>query len=357
MAIRDDYKSLVLGSKTYKDLFSKSTENANHNLYREIVKVWHPDKFVYKDKEFIDLAEEVTKKLNKFYSDYKRTLTTMAESVYREKIWISKDEKEMKLRYFRKRDFELGRVYIGKSFVVYEIFSKFTKYFDNYKSIISNRFIFKDNKMKDEMSKYLPSILDNNFNKVSFRKTKEDSNLIVINKTEDVLNLKDVIDYYKDIKIDSRSICWMISSMYNLVCYFQYLGLVHNGISDDNYFISPKFHSGLVLGGFWYSTNVNSKMIGCKKELFDILPFEAKRDKTSSFKSDLESIKLLGRKLISCVEKDNLSDVLLDWSNSTVMTEDAIEEYKNWGKVLDKVFGEKRVFVPLSLTYKDIYLI
>lgn len=357
MAIRDDYKNLVLGSKTYKDLFSKSTEKANFNLYKKIVTIWHPDKFVYRDKELINLAEEITKKLNKFYSEYKRAISITAESIYKEKVWLSKDEKEMELKYFRKRDFELGKIYISKSFIVYEIFSKFNKYFDNYKSIVSNRFIFKDNKMKEEMSKYLPSILDSNFNKAFFRETKEDSNLIVINKTEDVLNLKDVIDYYKDIKIDSRSICWMISSMYNLVCYFQYLGLVHNGISDDNYFISPKFHSGLVLGGFWYSTNVNSKMIGCKKELFDILPFEAKRDKTSSFKSDLESIKLLGRKLIGCVEKDNLSDVLLDWSNSTVMTEDAIEEYKNWGKVLDKVFGEKRVFVPLSLTYKDIYLI
>ena len=356
MTTRDEYKNLVLSSKSYKDLFNKSAEKANFNLYKNIVTVWHPDKFVYRDKELIDLAEEITKKLNKFYSEYKRTLNITSESIYKERIWISSDNREMKLKYFRKRDFELGKIYVGKSFVVYELFNKFDKYFDNYESIVSKRLIFKDNKMKEEMSKYLPGILNSPFSKVSFRKTKNDSNLIVINKTEDVLNLKDVIDYYRDIKIDSRSICWMISSMYNLVCYFQYLGLVHNGISDDNYFISPKYHSGLILGGFWYSTDVDSKMIGCKKELFDILPFEAKRDKVSNFKSDLESIKLLGRKLIGCVEKDNLSDILLDWSNSTVMTNDAIEEYENWGKVLDRVFGEKRVFVPLSLTYKDIYL-
>lgn len=355
MTIRDEYRELVLKASTYKDIFNKSIEEENFKIYKDIIKEWHPDRFLYRNKELIDLAEEISKKLNRFYSEYKKVSGYFLENSYQEKLWISDDNKEMKLKYFRERDFELGKIYISKSFIIYELFSNFDKYFDNYKSIVSKRLIFKDNKMKEEMSKYLPSLKEG-FNKVSFRKTKDNFNLIVINKSEDVLSLKDVIAYYKDIKIDSKSICWMISSMYNLACYFQYLGLVHNGISEDNYFISPKYHSGLILGGFWYSTNINSKMIGCKKEIFDILPFEVKRDKLSNFKSDLESIKLLGRKLIECTDKDTLSEILIDWSNSTVLTDDAIEEYKNWGKVLDRVFGEKRVFVPMNLTYRDIYL-
>ena len=355
MTIRDEFKNLVLGSKTYKDIFNKSTEEDNFRLYKEIIREWHPDRFLYREKELIDLAEEISKKLNRFYSEYKKVSGYSLESIYKEKLWTSDDNRELRLKYFRERDFELGKIYLGKSFVVYELFSKFDKYFDNYKSMVSGKLIFKDSKMKEEMSKYLPNTREE-VNRVSFRKTKDNSNLIIINKSEDVLSLKDVIDYYREIKIDSKSICWMISSMYNIVCYFQYLNLVHNGISEDNYFISPKYHSGLILGGFWYSTNINSKMIGCKKEIFDILPFEVKRDKLSNFKSDLESIKLLGRKLIECTDKDTLSEILIDWSNSTVLTDDAIEEYRNWGKVLDKVFGEKRVFVPMNLTYRDIYL-
>ena len=147
--------------------------------------------------------------------------------------------------------------------------------------------------------------------------------------------------------------------MHNICCFLKYNNIVHNGININNCFISPEHHAILLLGGWWYATKAEDKMIGTTKEIFDIMPILSKNNKKSSAITDLESIKLLGRTLNGynnprtfMKETDipkPIAEFLIGGSGA-----DAYKEFQTWDTVLDKGYGVRK-FIPLSVTKKQIY--
>ena len=74
--------------------------------------------------------------------------------------------------------------------------------------------------------------------------------------------------------------------------------MIYSMCNINNCFISPKYHSILLLGGWWYVTKEDENMIGTTKDIFSIMSILAKSSKKSSVITDLESVKLLGRQLL-----------------------------------------------------------
>ena len=60
---------------------------------------------------------------------------------------------------------------------------------------------------------------------------------VILEKEEDLILLRDLLDYYNG-KLTVDIVRLVLNSLYNIECFIKFNGLIHNGISIDNYFIS-----------------------------------------------------------------------------------------------------------------------
>jgi hypothetical protein len=206
--------------------------------------------------------------------------------------------------------------------------------------------------MRCEFEKYFPKIL------IKFDTIDEKIGML-IEKAEDVYSLKDILNYY-DGKVPSKHVVWIMSSMYNIACYLYYNNLSHNGITIDNYYISPAYHSGSLLGGWWYAVSLDEKMLGVTNDIFNIMSPDMKTSKKGTYLLDLESIRLIGRTLlgdkngISLIKDSDIPKTLFDWVRGVPMN-DPMEEYKLWDNVIKESYGERK-FIEMNIIKDKLYV-
>lgn len=336
----------ILNAKEPGDVYSCFTDkNAIKKEYIKLLKEFHPDKH-----GGLDMYNEATIKITELYE---KALVLIEKGLWKKENALmlkGADGKTYSLKYDTFHDFGLGTLYIGRTTLMYIFNLKYKSFRDNgLKNIKELKFANAD--MEKEFKKYIPNII------CEFESL--DGNYVVVMKKEsDVFSLRDVLDYY-DGKLSPRHVMWILSSLYNNECFLQFNNLTNNGLTIDSYFISPKNHSGHMFGGWWYSTKNGDKMIGLPKELFDILPLKQKESKCSSYRLDLESIRLIGRTLLGdktgmLLDKDSsIPTPLIEWLKG-VSTDNPFEEYENWNKVIDKCY-EKRKFEIMDLDEKKLY--
>lgn len=333
----------ILKAEKPGDIFTNDIKIIK-NEYKELVKIYHPDVNTSPN------AKDIFQKINNFYNI---ALKDIEEKRWEKKNFIRINKtngKAIEATYLSSIKFELGETYVCNKHIIYVFDSDKKKYKDNMISSIK-AIKYENKKMEEEFKRYFPTILD------EFT-TTEGKHVVVISKTEDVFPLKDVLNYFNN-KIENRHVAWIISRLQNICCFLKYNNIVHNGININNCFISPEHHAILLLGGWWYATKTDEKMIGTTKEIFDIMPILSKSNKKSSPITDLESIKLLGRTLCGysnprtfMKETDipkPIAEFLIGGSG-----DDAYKEFQTWDTVLDKGYGVRK-FIPLTVTQKQIY--
>jgi len=336
--------SEILKMEEPGQLFSDNIKTIKEE-YTDLAKKYHPDRNK-NSKESIDVMAIV----NTFYT---QCIDMINSGTYKKPGFIKlagKDEQFFEIKYRISHNFELGTVYIGNSIVFYLIDKAHKNLFENMIKI-SSTFTFVDKKMKTEFEKYLPIVI---------RKFETTTNQlgIVIKKTADFVALRDVLNYYEG-KVPARHVAWIISSLMNLVCYINYNGLSHNSISLDTYFISPKLHSGSLLGGWWYSVPLGTKMLGVSEKIYSIMPPQVKNKKCGDILTDLESIRLIGRELLGdrhgtrMLEKSYIPLPMAKWLLGVSYDSPSVE-YTKWTEVLHKSFGERK-FIEMELDANKLY--
>lgn len=327
----------ILSISKCGDLFPYGINNVR-NKYKELVKEWHPDS--NSDIKAVDVFQKITEL-------YKKALKLLEEGSWEKTnyILINKDKgKKILLNYDTTFDFELGKCYVTKTKVVYILDSDKKKYFDNAVFRIKS-LKYADKNMEDILKRCMPEIYQ------TF-KTNSGEYGIVFNKTPDVFPLKNILKYFNN-KISDRHVAWILSRLYNISCFLRYNGIIHNGINVDNCFISPQYHSIILIGGWWYTTKEKERMLGTTKDIFSIMPVTSKSSKRSDFLTDLESIKLLGRQLLG---EANCRKLVLNNSIPkpfinfliTGSTNDAYKEFEKWDKTLSNSYGERK-FVKMKV--------
>jgi hypothetical protein len=307
--------------------------------YINLVKYWHPDH--NKSKE----SNEVMTKINALYSKAEGSSNPSANLI----SFTCLEGKTHNIRYVTAHTFELGEMYVGNTIVAFAVGVEHRDLFENAKMNIRG-FKYANDKMREEFSKYLPTILD------TFE--SGDKLVLVLRKTPDLLLLRDVLNYYSG-KIDPRHVAWIQSTLHNLSCYFEFAGITHNAISADTYFISPEFHGGALLGGWWYAVPKDSKLLGVPAATYSVMPPKIKGTKVGSTATDLELIKAVGRELLGDRNGTRLNDnkevpeSLVMWLRSAT-SDTAVNTYVKWGKVLDASFGPRK-FIPLEITADILY--
>jgi len=313
--------------------------------YNELAKRWHPDHNGNSRESNLVMAH-----INMLYQ---KGLEMLRSGFWTGPGFIrlpGKNGSRYELGFRASHDFELGTMYIGDKIVAYLIYDTHRDLFDNARKVI-NGFRYASDTMRQEVSRYLPRI-------VSTFETKDGRLGMVIEKTPDLILLRDVLGYYKG-RLPDRHVAWIQSTLHNLACYLDYAKLSHNAISLDTYFISPKFHSGALLGGWWYAVSQGNKLLGVPATTFAVMPPAVKNKKVGSILTDLEMIRLVGRELLGDRTGTRLLDMnaaprpMIDWLRGAPSTS-AVEDYSRWKQVLTASFGPPK-FVEMALTADMIY--
>jgi hypothetical protein len=326
------------------DLFGSSDEKELNLEWRSLARKWHPD--LHTDKT---LALQVMTHINNLHDDGVKLIKDGKWSRSNFIQLKTLDNRLFKVTFLVERTFELGKLYICNSSLFYLVDKQHKPFYDNYIRRIEN-LKYASSDMKTEFTKYLPTI-QSRFETAEFYG-------VIITKPTDVLSLRDVLSHFNGILPD-RHMAWTLSSLYNTACFLDYNKLAHNGINVDNYFISPEFHSGMLLGGWWYTVGYGEKLTGAPKDVYDIMTLKTKSEKIGSYITDLDSIRQLGRELCGdrlgnkLLSSSAIPKALINWLQGGA-TKKPVEEYSAWGKVLDSGYG-KRTFVELKIDARDLY--
>lgn len=312
-------------------------------IYHTLANRWHPDKTG---------TEKTAEVFQHVLSLYKKTIEKIDAG-----SWSIPGIVEMtdmaghryRIRHQRKHTFELGEYFVAPTMAAFHLEAVNQDLFDRAKRTIGSlKYASKD--MEKEFARYLPAI----------EKTFETATgpVMVVRKTPDLILLRDLLSHVGG-KMDPKHVAWVLSSLHNIVCYLSYAGISHNAISLDTCFVSPKYHSVALLGGWWYATRVGEKMAGAPGRTVAYAPRDLLTNKKGDIRVDLEMIRALGRDILGDVSGVNL---LMDKSVPKPMANwlrcasagDAITDYKLWNETLKASFGARR-FVKLTLSGSDVY--
>jgi hypothetical protein len=325
----------IKAAKTYKDIF-ENDESKVKSEYKAFIKKYHPD--VYKEEDLTQLIS----KLNVFYDE---ALDKLRDNIWNEKAVVEFkgiDGKTYRLKYLIEHSFELGKFYIGRNHVIYVFDTGKEKYAENAVKTIGH-IAYANDSMRDNFQRRMPTI-ESKFN------TIEGKTCLVMKKSPDVYLLEDLLKYFEKSKkeLDPRHCAWIINRLCSIACFLKYNEYVLNGISISNMYVSPQFHSIMVIGGWWYCVPNGEKMIGTQKNIYELMPVKEKTSKIATYTTDIESIKLIGRQL-----NLNVPAPMLNWYNKA-SSDDAYKEIAEWAKAIDESFGARK-FVELDISENDIY--
>lgn len=326
-------------------LFSGSESNIKR-AYRKLSIQWHPDKNKGNSE-----SSHVFAHLHALYQEALRKLSNGTLGTHENALLIKDlSGKQFVFRYLKKRSFEMGDIFIAHNYVMWRFD---IEYKDTMLSGLNNiaKIKYADSKMEKSFKPYIPEIV-----KVA---EEEENVYVVLAKDKNMLSLADIHSHYNG-RIDPRHTAWILSTLYNNICFVHFNNLMHGGLTLDNYFINPETHEGMILGGWWYSKPENVKLQMLSLEAIDVAPLKLINTKEAQLLLDLEMIKKMGRQLLgdatgTYLHKDtNIPEALVKWlrdgSKGT-----AVEQYSEWNKtVLPKSFGA-RSFTVMNVKSDDLY--
>ena len=317
-----------LDAKSYSDLFTKDNLKAD---YIELMKTYHPDRYKGSD------ASKICAKINALYEEAKAHINDDTWGDESNVIYITrKNDIKMRVKYLYQGINETGEYYIGNTIVIFSFTKK--KFFDNYLSSVK-KIKYADDKIKNYFERFMPEIID------SFTSV-DDKYYIVVKKTVDVYPLWLVKDIFKQ----KEHAAWLSTRLFNLSAFLSTSGIVHNGISISNIFVSLEFHGASLLGGWQYATSEGNKMIGTNKEVYSVMSPSTKANKLANYNTDTMAIKhIICRLLGGKTYRDFVNIVGEVWADFLMQSEDQpIDVVHKWEDVRDKSFKEHR-FVKVDI--------
>jgi hypothetical protein len=320
--------SAILKIDNPGDLF-EDRENLRGE-YATLAKQWHPD--------MKGGNAEVFAHITKLYE--------LARS--NGDVWFGKGKLVMGkvvAKYLKKHTFELGKMFVCKGQVIYVIDKRYAGLAKNAQDI-TRLFSFPNERVRWEIDKYLPhnvTILYEGRNNVA----------VSIRVADDMVLLKDVLSYYYNKlngNLEDRHAAWIIGTMYNVACYLQFLNISHNSISTETYFISPKNHTGALIGGWWYAKKIGERLSVIPAFALPALTPSVRTNKLATHHLDLDLIRMVGLEMLNGRTSPK---PMFDWFKRASIG-NAVSEYALWEGVLTSSFGPRK-FVDLNLTPEQVY--
>lgn len=324
-------------------LFPNSEFEAD-SIFRKLAKQWHPDRNANIN------TTDVMAHISALHSVAVKKIKDKTWAKIGTRIFHCADGKSRRLQYHIAHTYELGEYLVGETVLLHTVSQDSADLFHAAVKTIKN-LSFTSVKIENEISRYLP-------NPISIFEAGKNS-ILVQHKTSDVYCLRDVLNACGG-KLEANHVAWILNRLYNIACYFEVSKLTHNDISLDSVFISPKTHSAMLYGGWWYSLPLHAKISALPIRSVNLAPYGLLNDKKADHRLDLTLIKALGRELLG----DPSGMMLPLWTHIPKPITDflrqpcshsARQDYEIWeAKVLPASFG-KRKFVKMAVTKDDVY--
>jgi len=290
-----------------------SLDNFTKEFFR-LRKKWHPD---YSDDP---KANEVFQHLMLMAETAKGRIVSNTWNGKASLQYTTTADKTFRFKYTSLREFELGKMYIGKHHVIYVIESKNKDLYDNGVKAIKG-IKYKEKKFENQFKSLLPKIIQATETDIGY--------VLVLDKPKKAVLLQDLIDFLPDNTLPPKHTAWVLSSMYNIAMFLNHLGITHNSILASTIFVDPSEHTCYLLGGWWYSVKENTKLKALPSELIKALPKKLFADKKAKTCYDSQAIKAVA---INCLGDSTLGGSKLS----------ALKEYEGWINTLENSYGERK---------------
>jgi hypothetical protein len=333
---------LAIPEHAPEKLFSGEPAKAQTE-FRRLGRRWHPD--CNPDP----LASRVFQHLSRLYGNARELLASGRWRGPGELMLIRSGDLMRSVSFLRSEPFELGEVYIGQTTIVYAVKREFGDLFENARQQLAG-FRFADPRMKREVARYLPGTPE--------YYATADRLILLLEKNADLVQLEDLRVFLGG-EMDARHAAWIQSGLQNLACYFEYAGIVHNDIGPATYFVSPRNHTGCLLGGWWYAKVAGQRLTALPNRTLRLAPPDVIRRKQADPRVDLELVKATGRELLGDPQgarlrrNKKIPAAFANWVNGPTSGE-AVTDYKLWNYALEMSFGKRR-FVEMGINAADIY--
>lgn len=328
-------EAAILRAKSYTDIFSKDKDEAKKQ-FRYYCKSYHPD---------VDNSPNAQKIFGKLMELYNKVSSN--------KTVAHPDDKMVFLSKATGKGFEIvspvsvnaGTCMIHHTAkkVVLSYNKDFKKSYDKYLDEIK-KFRYEDEAMRKQFEPLFPKVIK------QFEDT-EGNFIILLDKTDEVLNLGVILDAYrrKGEAFPKKHAAWIVNRLYNLEAYLHFYKRVFNGFSINNLWVSPEFHTVLLLNGWEYCTNIGDKMIGCPKDVYKVLPIKVRDNHLSHPLTDMESIKQIGRELFKGSDCTNILKFLDEGSEDV----SPLDEWKEFENAVMADFGVRKFVVWDDVPYAN----
>ena len=269
----------------------------------------------------------------------------------------TRDGRRYRLRYLRRHTFELGEMYLCRRTLAFVTDAAHGDLFANAEKRIGG-FRFATPEMRREAERYLPRV----------RKVLEtaEARVLLLDKPEDLILMRDLVDHLSGHlgghlggHLDGRQVAWVLSTLLSLACYLNYAGLVHAAIGPDSVFVSPRRHSGALLGGWWYALPSGARFLALPARSADLIDARSLALRTADPRVDLTLIRALGHEILGdpsgarLAVEGRVPVAIANWLRMP-SSGSAVEDYRSWQEALSAGYGARR-FVELAVTPSDIY--
>lgn len=309
-----------------------------------LLKKWHPD--VSKDPKATEVFQQIGLLFKAAIKKLENGTWTLPDQI----TFTDRYDRKFNMKYRRAHDFELGKMFVGETNLLFAVDSKYDQLYAN-GVLLMQGFKYASPDMQKEMERFLPKC------KTLIQGISHE--YVVVGKTTDVVLLRDLFTHHNG-KLPAKHVAWIVSSMLNIVCYLDWAELSHNAISMDTFFVSPEHHGGLLLGGWWYATAFGSKLTQVPNRTAELMSSMQRHSRLADRTLDQDLVRATARELLGDPAGTRLrSDpevpiALADWL-LTSASEKPVKDYSIWlNKVLPAAFGKRR-FQKLDVTPTDIY--
>lgn len=329
----------ILACKTPEKLFP-SAEQEGEAMYRRLVKEHHPDYAV--DDADRERRTAVTTHLTLLMREARKKWKS-GNWVDPKQFTFSDGEKNFRLPLLARHQTDYGELLVAESVIGY-VYNE------------QNLDLCQIAKQRGSLVFDTPDPAVKYKNPVSRSGKAGTSEVLFYSKTPADLLLRDVIAHGT---VETRSACWMVSRMFNILAALHRSKLMHGALLPENLVVNPADHTMFLLGGYCFSAEFGTKLVALPAAALRYMPPSVKAKKVATPLVDLECLKLTGRSILGDPSGSKLrsrADVPAPISlflNSPA-SESVHAEWEAWDRVLTDSYGPRK-FVEMKLSADDLY--
>jgi hypothetical protein len=313
--------------------------------FRELAQAWHPD--VNRHPKALEVFAHISR-LHDIATGRSKSSAAAPRPVAT-KTWKLAATGEIAVRAKAVHKGPLGDVIVTSGSVAYETVTGFEDVADAEEAAVQ-AFRYASDAMKKAMEHFLPRF-KRRIDAVGMR-------VNVFQRPADTVLLTDLARHMGG-RVPPKHVAWIVSSLENMACYLNFLGVSHGAISAENVLVSPAMHSIILVGGWGYSTPFGKRPKALPERTLSLVPRLAVAGETADPNVDLALIRATAMELLGTSGGGGLAlmkdvpDAMRMWL-SLPPRENAVEDYQSWERCLVESFGPRK-FVKLEVNPAEVY--